>query len=88
MWQYSWKGNINGISGDVDEDYCYVNYPEQIKARGLNGFGVSNPNAPEEQEPVSKEPTAPVEPSDDTDSDLDIEVAIGGVKYKGKVKKV
>ena len=88
MWQYSWKGNIDGINGDVDEDYCYVNYPEQIKARGLNGFGVSNQHVPEVQEPVIKEPTETVKPSADTDSDLDIEVAIGGVKYKGKVKKV
>lgn len=23
MWQYSWKGRINGISGDVDMSYCY-----------------------------------------------------------------
>lgn len=23
MWQYSWKGRINGITGDVDMSYCY-----------------------------------------------------------------
>lgn len=23
IWQYSWKGNINGISGDVDMNYLY-----------------------------------------------------------------
>ena len=23
MWQYSWKGRINGIVGDVDMSYCY-----------------------------------------------------------------
>lgn len=23
VWQYSWKGRINGISGDVDMNYCY-----------------------------------------------------------------
>lgn len=23
IWQYSWKGRINGISGDVDMNYCY-----------------------------------------------------------------
>lgn len=74
MWQYSWKGKINGITGDVDLDYCYVNYPEQIKAAGLNGFGATKP--------VEKD-----NPSDDK-SCLDIEVIIGGVKYKGKVEKV
>ena len=26
MWQYSWKGTIKGIKGDVDEDYCYKDY--------------------------------------------------------------
>lgn len=26
MWQYSWKGKFAGISGDVDMDYCYVEY--------------------------------------------------------------
>lgn len=23
MWQYSWKGRVNGITGDVDMSYCY-----------------------------------------------------------------
>lgn len=26
MWQYSWKGVIKGIKGDVDEDWCYKDY--------------------------------------------------------------
>lgn len=26
LWQYSWKGKVNGISGDVDLDYCYKDY--------------------------------------------------------------
>lgn len=26
MWQYSWKGSIKGIKGDVDEDWCYKDY--------------------------------------------------------------
>lgn len=29
IWQYSWKGNIAGINGDVDEDWCYVDYLEK-----------------------------------------------------------
>lgn len=24
IWQYSWKGKIDGISGDVDLDHCYL----------------------------------------------------------------
>lgn len=26
VWQYSWVGKFSGISGNVDTDYCYVNY--------------------------------------------------------------
>lgn len=38
MWQYSSTGKINGINGDVDCDYCYVDYPTKIKNAGLNGY--------------------------------------------------
>lgn len=38
MWQYSWKGRINGIAGDVDMDYAYEDFPTIIKKAGLNGF--------------------------------------------------
>ena len=46
IWQHSCKGKGDGISGDVDLDKCYVDYPERIKAKGLNGFGVSPSPAP------------------------------------------
>ena len=49
MWQYSWKGSVPGINGDVDMDYAYVDYPAKIKERGLNGFG--------------KQPDIPVKPT-------------------------
>lgn len=38
MWQYSSKGRVSGISGSVDMDYAYKNYPSIIKNAGLNGF--------------------------------------------------
>lgn len=38
MWQYSSTGRVAGISGDVDMDICYVDYPKIIKNAGLNGF--------------------------------------------------
>ena len=38
MWQYSWKGSIKGIKGDVDQDHSYVSYPEIIRKYKLNGF--------------------------------------------------
>lgn len=37
MWQYSWKGKVDGISGDVDMNTCYADYPSLIKDKGLNG---------------------------------------------------
>ncbi len=27
LWQYSWKGSISGISGDVDCNICYFEFP-------------------------------------------------------------
>lgn len=42
VWQYSWKGKINGISGDVDMDYCYTDFEKIIKEKNLNGFDVSD----------------------------------------------
>lgn len=68
MWQYSWKGVISGISGDVDLDYCYVDYPAQIKAKGLNGYG--------------KQPDKPPE-KPDTDSGIEVEMTVNGKKYSG-----
>ncbi len=38
MWQYSSEGKIDGISGDVDLDYSYVDYPSIIKNNKLNGY--------------------------------------------------
>lgn len=42
IWQKSDKGFINGISGNVDLDIAYKNYPEIIKNKGLNGFSKSS----------------------------------------------
>lgn len=42
MWQNSSKYSIPGISGDVDHDICYVDYPTIIKTRGLNGWPKTN----------------------------------------------
>ena len=54
MWQYSWKGRIEGISGDVDMDYAYVDYPAKIKAKGLNGYG-KEPDKPAEKKTITAE---------------------------------
>lgn len=38
IWQYSSTGKVNGISGNVDMNYCYVDFPATIKSLGLNGY--------------------------------------------------
>ena len=38
LWQYSSKGNVNGISGNVDMNIAYKDYPSIIKGAKLNGF--------------------------------------------------
>lgn len=42
IWQEK-VGKIEGVTGDVDIDHAYVDYPTKIKAKGLNGFGITNP---------------------------------------------
>lgn len=39
MWQYSASGSVPGISGAVDLDYAYQDYPSIIQNAGLNGWG-------------------------------------------------
>ncbi len=39
IWQNSWEGKIDGITGDVDLNYCYKDYPQLIKNSCMNGFG-------------------------------------------------
>lgn len=38
MWQYSSKGRVPGISGNVDLDIAYMDFPAVIKEKGLNGY--------------------------------------------------
>lgn len=54
MWQYSDKGKINGIIGDVDMDYCYKDFSKIIKAAGLNGYAKTPSAAPSEPQPAPK----------------------------------
>lgn len=57
MWQYSSKGSISGISGSVDLDECYCDYPAAIKAGGKNGFIVPQ-NSAQPAAPTTQ-PTTP-----------------------------
>ena len=45
MWQFGGETNLirsKSINGQtVDQNYCYVDFPTMIKAKGLNGFGTA-----------------------------------------------
>ena len=43
MWQYSSTGRVNGVTGAVDLDECYADYPKLIKDGGKNGFDKPTP---------------------------------------------
>ena len=38
IWQATSKGRINGVIGNVDVNFAYVDFPTEIKTKGLNGF--------------------------------------------------
>lgn len=44
IWQRSEKGRIDGITGNVDLDISYVDYPTAIKEAGKNGFTKEEPD--------------------------------------------
>lgn len=62
MWQYTSSGTIAGIHGNVDMDYCYVDYPEAIKKAGLNGFS---------KEETPTVPTPEVPPVTDVNTEIE-----------------
>ena len=72
VWQYSEKGKVDGISGNVDLDICYKDFPTIIKGKGLNGFGAVKPS------PV---------PDDKTDTTVTATIKIGDETYKGTLVK-
>lgn len=42
IWQYSSTGRVSGISGNVDMDYAYIDYPSIMKSGGFNGYTKSS----------------------------------------------
>ena len=45
IWQYTSRGSVPGINGNVDMDYAYKDYPEMIKKAGLNKLCSKDDNA-------------------------------------------
>ena len=61
MWQYSDKGRVDGISGNVDLDESYIDYAKLVKEKGFNGFTASAPvQGATAAEPVNESKTAAV----------------------------
>ncbi len=53
IWQYSSKGKVDGIGGNVDVNECYRDFASEIKAVGLNGYSKVISSAPAPQpEPI------------------------------------
>ena len=77
IWQYSEKGHVDGISGNVDLDICYKDFPTIIKGKGLNGWGKADPT-----------PTPTDDKSEDKpDTTVTATIKIGDDTYKGTLVK-
>lgn len=74
MWQRSSTGKVDGISGNVDLDVAYKDYPSVIRNKKLNGFGSEVQATPEEKE----EPTIAIKKGDV------VAIADNAVYYNGK----
>ena len=60
IWQYSWKGRIAGINGDVDLDYCYKDYAEVPDIKEKEKIE-EKPKETAAEKPVEKSVEKPVE---------------------------
>lgn len=78
MWQFGVAGAksgnnptgtkpVPGVPGECDMDYCYVDYPTKIKAKGMNGFTKTPTPEPVKTNPYP-EPTTTVKEGDTGDS--------------------
>ena len=64
IWQYTSQGSIPGISGDVDLDIGYIDYPSAIRAAGLNHLDGSSPAPSPSPEPSPDYITYVIQPGD------------------------
>lgn len=50
IWQYTSKGSVPGISGNVDMNICYVDYAALIREKGLNDLTEKPEESPQPEE--------------------------------------
>ena len=60
MWQYTSTGKVNGINGNVDMNYVYVDYPAIIKTNGKNGFKKAESTTKVNKATVTKKSTTTI----------------------------
>ena len=65
IWQFTSEGLVPGISGNVDMNIAYKDYPSIIKAAGLNGFTQNGESVLNEESEAVEEP----EPVEETSTD-------------------
>lgn len=53
MWQYSASGTVDGISGGVDMDISYFDYPTYVKVNGYNNY--AKPAGETDDNPIGTE---------------------------------
>ena len=75
IWQKSETGRVNGISGNVDLDICYVDYSAVIENAGKNGY----------QKPVENAAQPIAEPVKDT---VKVTLEIRGKQYSGILEAI
>lgn len=63
IWQYTDKGNVNGINGNVDRNISYKDYATIIKANGLNGFTKTPVFSRPVEPPKPATPSTPAKPT-------------------------
>ena len=72
IWQNSSTWRVDGISGNVDHDWCYVDYPTLIRQAGKNGYPKPQPEPQQIYRTIKDTPI----------------VSIKGVEPKGKTVKI
>lgn len=83
IWQKSSTGKVAGISGNVDLNESYMDYPAIIKGKGLNGFKKPEPAQPE---PV-KQPE-PVQQTQPVKKKIEVILEIDDHKYSGLLEEL
>lgn len=90
MWQNTSTFRVNGTSGNIDHDYCYVDYPKIIKNGGFNGY----PKPKAEEKPKTETKTEnktqntaakPANEKTQTESKASTEYERGDVNGDGKI---